>query len=678
MRQLDRLLRPRSIAVVGGGSWCRNVIAQCRQIGFAGPIWPVHPEKAEIEGLAAYASVAALPEAPDAAFVGVNREATIDVVAALQARGTGGAVCFASGFSEAVAELADGATQQGALVAAAQDMPILGPNCYGLVNALDGVALWPDVHGMERCPSGVAIVTQSSNISINLTMQRRGLPIAYMVTAGNQAQTGFAEIGRALLNDPRVTALGLHIEGIGDLDAFQTLAQTARQLGKPVVALKVGASDAAQAATISHTGSLAGTDAGGRALLRRLGMGLCSTPATFLETLKLLHVTGGLASNRIASMSCSGGEASLMADRGQELGVCYPALNAKQSAALRAALGPRVALANPLDYHTYIWGNTEAMARAFGAMMLGDLALGCVVLDFPREDRFAAPEWQQVLDAMVQVRAGGSARMAVVASMPENMPEAVAHDCIARGIVPFCGMAEALAAIATAAEMASAPDAAPVWVPGTPQGTHTRTEAEAKAALARAGLRVPVALVAQTPVEAAAAADRIGFPVVLKGEGVTHKTEAGAVILGLREASAVATAAARMPTRRFLVEEMISGAVAELLVGVVRDPAHGFVLTLGAGGVLTEIMQDHTSLLLPVTRADILTALRSLRISALLSGYRGAVPADLDAIVDAVEAVQRYVEAARDRLHEVEINPLICLPVGAVAADAVIREGEPQ
>lgn len=678
MRALERLMRPRSIAVVGGGSWCRNVIAECRKIGFAGPIWPVHPDKAEIEGLTAYPSVAALPEAPDAAFVGVNREASIAVVAALQARGAGGAVCFASGFSEAVAELADGAEQQRALVAAAQGMPILGPNCYGLVNALDGVALWPDVHGMERCASGVAIVTQSSNISINLTMQRRGLPIAYMVTAGNQAQTGFAEIGRALLEDPRVTALGLHIEGIGDLGAFLALAQAARQLGKPVVALKVGASDAAQAAMISHTASLAGTNAGARALLRRLGVGLCDTPATFLETLKLLHVTGGIASNRIASMSCSGGEASLMADLGQALGVLYPPLTATQSTALRAALGPRVALANPLDYHTYIWGNTEAMARTFGAMMLGDLALGCVVLDFPREDRFAAPEWQQVLDAMAEVSAGGAARMAVIASMPENMPEAVARACISRGIVPFCGMAEALAAIAIAAEMAQAPEAAPVWLPGAPHGAILRSEAEAKAALARTGLRVPAALSADTPAEAAAAANQIGFPVVLKGEGVAHKTEAGAVVLGLANARAVEGAAARMPAPRFLVEEMISGTVAELLIGVVRDPAHGFVLTLGAGGVLTEILQDSTSLLLPVTRADIRMALTGLRISALLSGYRGAPRADLEAIVDAVEAVQRYVENARERLLEVEINPLICLPVGAVAADAVIREGEPQ
>ncbi|MEM6677924.1 MAG: CoA-binding protein, partial [Pseudomonadota bacterium] len=311
---IDRLLRPKSIAVIGGGFWGTNVVEQCRKIGFAGEIWPVHPKRETVGGLAVFRDIEHLPAAPDAVFIGINREATIEAVEVLARQGAGGAVCFASGFSEAQAETGDGAAKQAALLEAAGAMTVLGPNCYGFVNYLDGAALWPDQHGGKRVEEGVAIVTQSSNIAINLTMQARGLPLAYMVTVGNQAQIGLAEVSRALLADPRVTALGLYIEGIGDLRGFERLAADAHALGKPIVAVKVGRSEQAQAAAVSHTASLAGSDAGARALLARLGIGQAQSLPVLLETLKLLHVAGPLASNRFASMSSSGGEASLMAD----------------------------------------------------------------------------------------------------------------------------------------------------------------------------------------------------------------------------------------------------------------------------------------------------------------------------------------------------------------------------
>ena len=400
MEPLSRLLRPSSIAVIGGGAWCANVIAECRKIGFAGPVWPVHPTKTEVAGLRAYPTIADLPEAPDATFIGVNRAASIDTLRALAARGAGGAVCFASGFREAAAETGDGAELEAELVAAAGPMRILGPNCYGFLNLLDGAALWPDQHGALRVERGVALITQSSNIAINLTMQTRGLPIAYAVTAGNQAQTGMAEIAEALLDDPRVTALGLHIEGIGDLAGFVAMAARAQALGKPIVAVKAGASDQARVAAVSHTGSLAGSDAGADALFARLGIARVSGLAELLETLKILHVVGPLGSGDIASMSCSGGEAGLMADLGARAGLNYPPLTASQHDDLRAALGPKVALANPLDYHTYIWGDEAAITRAFSAMTAPHLAMGVVVLDFPRPDRCESAAWDLVVNAV--------------------------------------------------------------------------------------------------------------------------------------------------------------------------------------------------------------------------------------------------------------------------------------
>ena len=170
-RSLDRLLRPETIAVVGGGAWCKQVVLQCQKMGFAGELWMVHPKEIEVRGVKAVASLDRLPSPPDAVFIGVNRHLTIDLVGKLAAMGAGGAVCFASGFSEAVAEDASGSDLQSALVDAAGDMPILGPNCYGYVNALDNALLWPDQHGCASVKTGVAILTQSSNIAINLTMQ---------------------------------------------------------------------------------------------------------------------------------------------------------------------------------------------------------------------------------------------------------------------------------------------------------------------------------------------------------------------------------------------------------------------------------------------------------------------------------------------------------------------------
>jgi len=671
-RDLSRLFRPKSIAVVGGGDWCCLVIEQCSKMGFAGEIYPVHPKAEEIAGLPAFKDVASLPEAPDATFVGVNRFATIEVVRALSERGAGGAVCFASGFLEAQAEDAEGADLQAQLIEAAGEMPFLGPNCYGFINYLDGALLWPDQHGGKRVEKGVALITQSSNIAINLTMQKRGLPIAYVVAAGNQAQSGIAAIGEALLADTRVTALGLHIEGFGDLRAFEALVAKARSLGKRIIALKVGKSAEAQAATISHTASLAGGDAGAGALLSRLGIPRLNNLPSFLETLKLLHVTGTLPSNRIASISCSGGEASLTADTVHDLPLTFPPLNDQQHEDLRAVLGPMVALANPLDYHTYIWRDTEAMTRAWAAMMDPSLAMTLLIVDFPREDRCDAGDWDCAIQAAIGAKEQTGANVAMVATLPELLPETVADQLMEAGVVPFCGLQEALQACAAASQIL--PEVAePILLPTPVAEPELIPEAEAKFRLAGFGLRVPKSIRAKSTGAARAAAADIGYPVVLKGEGLAHKTEAGAVLLNLTSGGAVSDAAFAMPAERFLVEEMVTGTVAELLIGVVKDPAHGFVLTVAAGGTMTELLQDSASLLLPVSEAQVNAALDSLKIAPLLAGYRGKPGADRAAILRAVQAVQAYVLAEATGLEEIEINPLLCTPNDAVAADALMR-----
>jgi acyl-CoA synthetase (NDP forming) len=667
--------------------WCENVVQQCRAIGFRGAIWPVHPTRAEIAGVPVFAGLAALPSAPDAVFIGVNRTLTVQLVAQLAEMGAGGATCFASGFREAQLESADGADLQEQLLLAAKDMPVIGPNCYGFINYLDGVALWPDQHGGLQVDCGVAIVTQSSNVAINLTMQSRALPLAYVVTVGNQAQTGLAQIGQALLDDPRVTVLGLYIEGVGDLRAFEALAVQARRMGKPIVALKTGRSPQARAGAVSHTASLAGSGAGAQALFARLGVAEVTGLDAFLETLKLLHVTGALPSRRIASLSCSGGEASLMADSALDLNLEFPPLTKAQKTALRTALGPMVALANPLDYHTYIWGDVAAMTATFSALLGDDLALSCIVVDFPRADRCDPAAWDCVVTAAVAAKKGTGVqtggRLALVSSLPETMPETVAQKLIAQGIVPLCGIESALKAIEIAADigqMQAVPPQPlllpePVQMPQELRHGHILNEHSAKARLLAHGVPVPEGRFCASAKLAAQAAKTLGFPLVLKGMGHAHKSEAGAVHLNLRSSQAVAQAAADMDSNGYLLEQMVTGGVAEVLVAVLRDPAHGFVLTLGAGGVMTEILADVSTRLVPVTAQDVRAALAELRIYPVLCGYRGSLGVNIDALIQAVLGVQSFVLETAAFLEEVEINPLICTPDRAVAVDALITLG---
>ncbi|MBP1873683.1 acyl-CoA synthetase (NDP forming) [Ensifer adhaerens] len=681
-RSLDRLIRPKSIAVFGGKE-ARRVIEQCDKMGFAGDIWPVHPREDRILGRKCYRSVAELPGAPDASFVGVNRQLTIDIIAALASRGAGGAVCYASGFREAASELDDGNDMQEALVAAAGDMPIVGPNCYGFINMLDGALLWPDQHGMQRVDRGVAVLTQSSNIACNISMQTRGLPLAYLMTAGNQAQTGLSDIACAVLEDPRVTAVGLHIEGFDSIASLERLAARARELGKPVVTLKVGKSEAAQLATVSHTASLAGNDRVSSALLARLGIGRVDTLPALLETLKLLHVAGPLESNEISSMSCSGGEASLMADAGVRYRVNYRALRDEQRRPLKEALGEMVTIANPLDYHTFVWGNREKQTTAFSAMMKGGYALNLIVLDFPRQDRCDAADWVTTCDAVIDAATATGARAGIVASLGENMPEQTALSLMAAGVIPFFGIDEALAAVETAAGIGAAwaKPAPPKLLNGGVSGgggaSITLSEHDAKTELSASGLSIPAGRTASTPQDAANAAESLGFPVVLKGLGVAHKTEAGAVKLNLATREEVLAAAEAMASvaSGYLVEKMVAKPVAELIIGAMRDPVAGPVLTIGAGGILVELLDDSAILTLPTTPDLIREAIDGLKIRKLLDGYRGGPKGDFAALADAVAAAASYVVSNASMLEELDINPLMVLPEGhgAIAADALIR-----
>ena len=680
---LSRLLNPRSICAIGGRE-AERVVEQCRRMGFAGPVYPVHPARRAMAGLPCFPAVEELPEAPDAAFVGVRRDRTVEVVRALAARGAGGAVCYASGFAESGKA---GAALQAALVEAAGEMPILGPNCYGFVNYLDGAPLWPDQHGGLRRDRGVAIVSQSSNLAITLTMNLRAVPIAAVVTLGNRARVGTADALEALLEDGRITAVGLVVETLEDAPALAATARKARERRIPLVALKLGRSEEGARLTVSHTASLAGSERSAAAFFRRTGIGRVHSLPALLEALKLLHAGGPLPGHDIASLSCSGGEAALMADALGGRRLRARPLNRAERERVGATLNDLVTVSNPLDYHTFIWGDADRLAATFTAMLGCGFDLALLVIDPPRTDRCDDAEWHVTTNAFEAALRRTGARGCVLATLPESFPETLADDLLARGIAPLAGVEEGLAAVEAAADVGEAWAAGRIaaeiegprpLVGGGRRGT-VLSEREAKELLARSGIPVPPGELVRSPEEAAAAAARVGAPVAVKavGRGLAHKSEKGAVRLGL-EAPVEIEAAARtlLPLGDgLLVERMVGDGVGEVIVGVSRDPQVGLVLVVGSGGLLAELAGDRVVLLAPASREEIEAALSRLKAAALVEGFRGRPAGDRTALVDAVLAVQRFALDRADRLIELDLNPLIVRPAGrgVAAVDAVLR-----
>jgi acyl-CoA synthetase (NDP forming) len=678
--RLARLLRPATIAVIGGHA-AAEVVRQCDKIGFSGEIWPVHPRASEVAGRRAYRALADLPAAPDAAFVGVNRLASIDLMAELSEAGAGGAVAFASGFAEAGDE---GKELQGRLLNAAGGMPFLGPNCYGFINYFDRVLVWPDQHGGAPVQRGVAIITQSGNIGLNLTMQKRALPIGYLITLGNGASVSHATAMHAVLDDPRVTAIGLHLEGLGDPQALAAAVARAHAQRVPVMALKTGRSEAGARIALSHTAALGSMDAVVDAYFRRIGIARVDTIPTLLEALKLLHVQGPLPGRTIASLSCSGGEAALIADAASSAGLQFATLTPSAIADISSTLPELVTVTNPLDYHTFGWRSRPALAATFAAMMRAGADLTLLILDFPRPDKCETVDWDIAADAMADAAEATGRRAAILATLPEALPEAHAYAMTERGIVPLFGIVEALQAIAAAADVgAFAGVTCTIMSTGasaaSPHPAATLSEWEGKRRLAEFGVVVPDGAVTNNVDEAARAALAIGFPVAMKavGASIAHKTESGAVKLNINTEGAARAAAERLlkVTGQVLVERMVGGTIAELIVGVARDAALGPYLMLGSGGVLAELVGDTATLLLPATRTEIAAALGNLRVTRLLRGYRGAPPGDIESAIATILAIQDFSIAHLHTLQELDVNPLMVGAVGqgAVAADVLMR-----
>ena len=661
MTDLHRLLAPRSIAVVGGAP-AERVVRQCLKLGFPGAIWPVHPKRGDLAGVPCIPTLDALPAVPDAVFLGVNRHATVEAMSTLRSIGAGGAVCYGSGFAES-----GEADLQSDLLDAAGDIPFLGPNCYGYLNTFDHVALWPDEHGMQAHDRGVAIVSQSGNVAVNLTFQQRGLRLGTIVSVGNQARVGMEDCIDAFLDDQRITAIGLFLEALRDPQHFATVARRAHDQGVPIVALQTGRSAAGAAIATSHTGSMSGRAAAYDALFARYGVATVTTPAEMLETLKLLDNGGPLGGPRVVSMSCSGGEASLVADRTEHGTLQFEPFTHEHEARIEATLTELVTVSNPFDYHTFMWGDRDATLKCFTAVLDGPQDATMLVLDAPPSPDNDASAWVVAVDALGDAVETTGRRAVIVATMAECLNEPLRAHIIERGLTPLLGLSEGLAALRAAALAGTRCD--PPHSPASmPTSTRLIDEAEAKGHLALINVNVPNGkMVPAADVESAA--DEIGYPITLKALGQAHKSESGAVKVGLGSREAVTEALAAMPpSDTFLVEATVTDVVAEVLVTVRRDPPIGWLVSLGFGGVTTELWSDVTHLLAPVTSDDVRLALTTLRSYPLLTGFRGKPAADIDALVSLVVTLAEAVVGTG--VVEVELNPVLVGQRGATAVDA--------
>lgn len=686
----QRLIKPRHIAFIGGRD-AAIAVNEARRRGFQWQMWAVNPNRSDLAGLPCLPGIADLPEPPDAVYLAIPSSGVIGALHDLARMGAGGVVCFSAGFRET-----GNAQAEQALIDATGDMALIGPNCYGIINYIDNAALWSFEHGGWSPGYGAAIITQSGMFSSDITMSARSLPLAYMVSAGNQAVLGLEDFLDAFAEDPTVRAIGLHIEGLQDIPAFERAALKAMDRGVPVVALKTGSSDIGAALTVSHTGSLSGSAELYEALFARTGVISVTNPSQFLETLKYLCVVAPPRGMRVAGFTCSGGGATMLADHGERIGLAFSEVSADDRPRLAALLPDIATVSNPLDYTTPIWGQPDKTYPVFSCAMASIAADAAVLVqDYPAEGLDASKiYYQNDADAFARAAREAGLPAAICATIPENLDRETRRLLISLGVAPMQGIHETLNAMRDAAGWAqrrraiAARRPAPLRPAVERGGVRMLTEDRGKAWLKANGCAVPQGETRPAR-KAAEAAARIGFPVAVKmmSPALAHKTEAGAVALGIADADALTRVLGDMSravgafdpdalTDSFLIEAMCPTPLAELIVTLRTDPQFGSALVLGSGGVLAELVGDAVTLLLPATCEDIAHALSALRLSRLLTGFRGRQPADLVAISTEIESLCAAFQKDDGGITEIEVNPMFVYHDHIVAVDALVHASQ--
>ena len=691
MSAISRLLQPRSVAVIGASADASKTagrpVAYLRKHGFTGDIYPVNPRVDNIDGLRCYPDIASLPAVPDVAIVLLGAERAHIAVRALAERGTAAAIVLASGYTETGEA---GARRQAQLLEAAGSMRILGPNTIGLVNLTDNIVLSASgALEMAHFPVGsIGVVSQSGGILGALLSRAaaRGIGLSKLISTSNEVDLELADFVDYLADDPATQVIALYVESVRNPDKFRAAALKAARVGKPVVAFKIGRSEAGAQAAVSHTGALAGADRMYDALFKQVGVIRAQAFSDLLDIPVALSTGRVLRGNRVAILTSTGGAGTLVSDSLGVSGFETPPPDAETAARLRALqTGDHASLdRNPIDVTL--------------AGLQPDLLRGAIraLLDSPSYDALTIIVGSSSL-AMPELMAGAiqdclpGSDKPVIAFVSPHAPE-VAALLTQRGVPAFAAAESCTVALSgmlqtarwkapPAASMASAT----VSIDDLPAGA--LDEAQAKQLFARFGLPCAREIMVTTPAEAEAAAAALSGSVVLKilSNEIIHKSDVGGVAVNLKAEnigarvttmSAEVHAKANIEPKRFLVQEMVLGGT-ELILGMHRDPL-GTAILLGMGGITAELFKDTTLRLLPaqggLNREDAMEMVRELKTWPLLDGFRGRPKADVEALVSTIVAFSHMTAQLGERLAEAEINPLFVLPAGqgVCAADGVV------
>ncbi|KWR74631.1 acetate--CoA ligase family protein [Cupriavidus sp. IDO] len=690
---LSQLLEPASIAIVGASRDTSRIggvaLDHLQRLGYQGTICPVNPRYAEIAGLACYPDVESLPYVPDVAVLALGADEVLPQLQRCHARGIRAAIVYASGFAEAGEA---GIARQAALTAFAREsgMAIAGPNCMGLANlttrAITAFATTFRAFPPQDGPGTVSLLTQSGNVCAIVYATGRQMDVGFhqFINTGNEACLDYADYLDFLADDPQTGSVVGYVEGLRNGSRFIDAAAQLRAADKPLILLKAGESEAGSAATQSHTAVLAGNQAIYRAAFAQLGAMQASDPTHLTDLAYLAGFRHRSAGRRVVVASVSGAMGALSADLLSAAGLEVPQLSAAVQQRLLAAVPEIGGVANPVDMTGQLF-NRDGLAYAVLDNLAADDGIDVIYL------YATAYLLDRVAGELIEV-AGKTNRLIVVATTGEPASRARLADA---GIALFPDCARAAKALGTyvgwlgtaaptarwMALRAQVGGGAAGYIPSGPMD-----EYQAKQWLAGFGVPVSTEVVATSPEDAARAATGIGYPVAVKvlSPDIAHKTEVGGVRLGLADAAQVEAAAVEvvdaarraMPQARqrgVLVQQMARG-VCELIVGVTRDPVFGPAMTVGLGGIFTEIFHDVAHRLLPVDRAMAHEMLASLRGYRLMTDFRGKPAADIDAAADAIAALSDAAMALGDRLTEMEVNPLLVREAGrgAVALDALV------
>jgi acyl-CoA synthetase (NDP forming) len=691
---LARLLRPQSVAVVGAsdkpGALGATLITNLDRAGYAGAIYPINPKRDAIGARQCLAGIADLPVGVDVAVLAIPRPAVLEAVRALAARGVGAAIVFSAGFAE---DGPEGLAEQAeiARIAHAAGMVIEGPNCLGLVNHVDKIPL-TFVEAFCEPPAGqraVGVVSQSGAMAavLSTVLGARAVPTSYSVSTGNEAASGVEDYIDWLIDDPDTHVIAMIVEQFRQPTRFLAAARAARAAGKPVVLLHPGTSSAARESAATHTGAMAGDYLLMRAKVARTGVIFAETLQELGDLAELLVRCPALARPEVAVLGESGAFKAMVLDQAERLGLPLAALGNDNAPALRTALPPFVPVSNPLDLTAQGLSQPALYTQVLNALFDDD-RVGAVVAGIIQSDPATAdikvPAILAAIDGRTLTKPMVFAGLDEGARMPEHYIAALRK----RGVPWFPTTERVLTALARLGSHrgpAHSPAIDPLPLPALADEAGVIPEYRSKALLGPLGVPFPKGAFAADANAAAAAGAALGYPVAMKAQAsaLSHKSDAGGVILNLADADAVQAAWHRMHASvadydpaitldGVLIEAMGPRGV-EMIVGGRNDPDWGAVVLAGFGGVTAEILQDVRLFTPDMTEDEVIADLGKLKSAALLAGWRGAPALDVPALARLIVTVARLLES-EPRLAELDLNPVIVYPSGqgVIALDALI------